>query len=261
MPPAGPRPPADRARSIEAALLSLIAARGGKTICPSEVARAVEPTRWRTRMPEVRAVVATLRARGAIVVTQRGRPVDPAQARGPVRIGPSQPAARPGGRRARVAPPDGASPARNVDFRAHPEAYRVGRGEQGVLTVEPYKSELLPLWRFRTPELARRSAIALWNVFVRYRRASDFVGMDMARKFLQMGFTRARRYANHPSGRKYGADGRVLPRAPRGTVDGKALAAEHFRARWQRVLRDPTYRRWRAVMRAQSRLPGRPLRP
>ena len=27
--------------------------------------------------------------------------------------------------------------------------------------------------------------------------------MDMARKFLEMGFTRARRYANHSSGRKY----------------------------------------------------------
>lgn len=27
--------------------------------------------------------------------------------------------------------------------------------------------------------------------------------MDMARKFLQMGYTRSRRYANHKSGRKY----------------------------------------------------------
>ncbi|HEY9893705.1 MAG TPA: DUF4385 family protein, partial [Candidatus Sericytochromatia bacterium] len=31
----------------------------------------------------------------------------------------------------------------------------------------------------------------------------DFVGADMARKFLQMGYTRSRRYANHKSGRKY----------------------------------------------------------
>jgi hypothetical protein len=35
--------------------------------------------------------------------------------------------------------------------------------------------------------------------------------MDMARKFLQMGFTRARRYANHASGKKYAADGSVNP--------------------------------------------------
>ncbi len=30
-----------------------------------------------------------------------------------------------------------------IDFRQHPDLYRVGRGEQGVLLVEPYKSELL----------------------------------------------------------------------------------------------------------------------
>ena len=32
---------------------------------------------------------------------------------------------------------------KRTDFRARPELYRVGRGEQGVLLVEPYKSELL----------------------------------------------------------------------------------------------------------------------
>ena len=31
-----------------------------------------------------------------------------------------------------------------VDFRQYPELYRVGRGEQGVLLVEPYKGEILP---------------------------------------------------------------------------------------------------------------------
>jgi hypothetical protein len=31
-----------------------------------------------------------------------------------------------------------------IDFRNNPEKYRVGRGEQGVLLVEPYKSEILP---------------------------------------------------------------------------------------------------------------------
>ena len=44
----------------------------------------------------------------------------------------------------------------DVDYRQHPEAYRVGKGEQGVLIVEPYKSELVPLWRFRTPAIALR---------------------------------------------------------------------------------------------------------
>jgi len=31
-----------------------------------------------------------------------------------------------------------------TDFRQHPERYQVGRGEQGVLLVEPYKGEILP---------------------------------------------------------------------------------------------------------------------
>lgn len=64
--------------------------------------------------------------------------------------------------------------------------YRIGRGEQGVLTFEPYKSELLPLWRFRTVELATKSSQDLWERFEQYEEGGDFVGMDMARKFIQM---------------------------------------------------------------------------
>lgn len=37
----------------------------------------------------------------------------------------------------------------SIDFRQHPELYQVGRGEQGVLLVEPYKSEILPYWRYK----------------------------------------------------------------------------------------------------------------
>ena len=82
--------------------------------------------------------------------------------------------------------------------------YRIGRGETGVLTYEPYKSALLPSWRFRTPTVARTSSIALWEAFLDYEKHNDFVGMDMSRKFLQMGMTRAKRYANHKGGKKYG---------------------------------------------------------
>jgi hypothetical protein len=82
-------------------------------------------------------------------------------------------------------------------------AYRIGRGETGVLTFEPYKSALLPLWRFKTVPIARQSSSALYSQFLAYDAADDFIGMDMARKFLQMGMTRAKRYANHKGGRKY----------------------------------------------------------
>ena len=92
---------------------------------------------------------------------------------------------------------------KNTDFRKQPELYRVGKGEQGVLLVEPYKSEILPHWKFKTPEFAKASAEVIFSMFNQYKSESDFIGMDMARKFLQMGYTRSRRYANHKSGKKY----------------------------------------------------------
>ena len=47
-----------------------------------------------------------------------------------------------------------------------------------------------------------------------YKGKEDFVGMDMCRKFLEMGFTRACRYANHKDGKKYDAEGNVKPQEP-----------------------------------------------
>lgn len=131
-----------------------------------------------------------------------------------------------------------------IDFRERPDLYRIGKGEQGVLLVEPYKSELLPHWRFRTPEIARESADTIYAMFEGYRTAGDFVGMDMARKFLQMGFTRARRYANHKSGRKWSPDrSEVLPR----DVDPvKAEAAAIFYDVYVRTREDPEYVRMKA---------------
>lgn len=126
-----------------------------------------------------------------------------------------------------------------IDFREHPELYRIGKGEQGVLLIEPYKSELLPLWRFRTPEIARESADALYARFLAYGQEDDFAGMDMARKFLQMGYTRARRYANHKSGRKWDADRtEVLPREEDPV---KAEAAAIFYELWVKAREDTTY--------------------
>jgi len=137
-----------------------------------------------------------------------------------------------------------------VNFRDQPHLYRVGRGEQGVLTAETYKSEILPYWRFRTPELARISATTILQMFEDYRHAGDFVGMDMARKFLQMGWTRSRRYANHASGRKYEAStGAMLPL----TVDAtKAECAAIFRSAYDRARSDPIYVSARKAWRLQE---------
>ncbi|MFC4452588.1 DUF4385 domain-containing protein [Deinococcus sonorensis] len=149
-----------------------------------------------------------------------------------------------------------------LDLRAHPELYRVGVGEQGVLLVQPYKSELLPHWRFRTPELARESSETLYRMFLAYLEAGDLVGADMARKFIQMGYTRSRRYANHRGGKKYdgpvpeeqkgrsGAHGRdELPRSPEDPE--KAEAARIFKAKWDEARANPEYRRLQAEHKAK----------
>lgn len=110
---------------------------------------------------------------------------------------------------------------KKIDFRKKPELYVVGVGEQGVLMVEPYKSEILPYWRFKTPDIATKSAKKIYALFRAYKKQGDFIGMDMARKFLQMGFTRARRYANHASGRKY----ETAPRGDAKKVKGAKKSA------------------------------------
>jgi Domain of unknown function (DUF4385) len=132
---------------------------------------------------------------------------------------------------------------KTVDFRQHPELYCIGRGEQGVLLVEPYKSEILPLWKFRTPEIAARSADSIYALFLSYKEQDDFVGMDMARKFLQMGYTRSRRYANHRSGRKYGTNSKTI--LPREEDLLKAESAQIFYQKWQQVKTDLDYLRLR----------------
>jgi len=119
---------------------------------------------------------------------------------------------------------------KTIDFRKQPELYQIGKGEQGVLLVEPYKSEILPHWRFKNVVEAKKSSTKIYKMFLAYLKSEDFPGADMARKFLQMGWTRARRYANHKGGRKYDkATGDELPR----TEDKvKAEAAAVFYERY-----------------------------
>lgn len=129
---------------------------------------------------------------------------------------------------------------KNLDLRKNPELYRIGKGEQGVLLIEPYKSEILPHWRFKTPEIARKSSQKIYELFLEYKKQKDFVGMDMARKFLQMGITRARRYANHPSGRKYKKGTReVIPIEKED--EEKAESAKIFQEVYYKAKNDEVY--------------------
>jgi hypothetical protein len=90
-----------------------------------------------------------------------------------------------------------------TDVRADPDAYEVGRGEEGAFEYQPYKDELLDLWEITSEAAAEEGAAAIHERFREYRDADDLPGMDMARKYLQMGWTRALRYAKYPGGQKY----------------------------------------------------------
>ena len=77
--------PAPDRRAIAATIRKLLRERGaGKSICPSDVARALSPDGFRTLMPAVRAEAARLVRKSELVVMQRGKVVDIANARGPI---------------------------------------------------------------------------------------------------------------------------------------------------------------------------------
>ena len=76
------------AEQIDAAILTLTAARGReKTVCPSEVARHLQPEDWRPLMEAVRSRARTLAVNGRIDVCQAGEAIDPSgHWRGPIRL-------------------------------------------------------------------------------------------------------------------------------------------------------------------------------
>ena len=128
-----------------------------------------------------------------------------------------------------------------VDYRQNPHLYRIGRGQQGVLICEPYKSEICAHWRFKTVPEAEVSSQTILNMFYEFVRQGDFVGADMAKKFLHMGFTRARRYANHRDGKKYADDGSVLPQEPDALTCEKADSARVFYDCWKEARENEQY--------------------
>jgi hypothetical protein len=73
---------------IERAIRDLLERRGrGKTICPSEAARALAgDDGFRPLMEPVRATAREMVGRGELEITQRGRVVDPGRARGAIRL-------------------------------------------------------------------------------------------------------------------------------------------------------------------------------
>ena len=140
---------------------------------------------------------------------------------------------------------------KNIDFKVerNRKLYRIGRGEQGVLLVRPYTDDICAHWRFKSPDIAVKSSNRIYAMYLDYRDNKDFIGMDMSRKFLEMGFTRSRRYANHSNGKKYAEDGSIRPQSPDALHCEKARSARVFKKIRDKVAYDEKYvimrKKWR----------------
>ena len=132
------------------------------------------------------------------------------------------------------------------------ELYRIGRGEQGVLLVRPYTDDICAHWRFKTPKIALESAHTIFDMYLDYLEEKDFIGMDMCRKFLEMGFTRSRRYANHHTGKKYDDEGNVRPQEPDHATCKYAQSAKVFKKVRDIVAKSADYVRMRKEWRASE---------
>lgn len=77
-----------RDHQLEEAILKLLDQRSRTaTICPSEATREVfAKEEWRDHMERTRRAARRLEARGEIEILQKGHPVDPSTAKGPIRL-------------------------------------------------------------------------------------------------------------------------------------------------------------------------------
>ena len=144
----------------------------------------------------------------------------------------------------------------DIDYRKNPHLYKIGRGQQGVLVCEPYKSEIGKHWRFKTPNVAQKSAETIYKMFIKYLLEGDFVGADMAKKYLHMGFTRSRRYANHKSGTKWikqFGKWKVLPQEEDWDTSEKAQSADIFKRYWKKARMHGGYLKMKEQFKIDSR--------
>lgn len=124
----------------------------------------------------------------------------------------------------------------SIDVRSYPQFYKRGKGEFGVLLYQPYKNEILPHWRFKTVKEAYLSAAKIYDLFLHYIRQKDYIGADMARKYLQMGYTRAMRYAKYKGGKKKDQEPLIW------ADDEKRKSALIFRDYLNKVKENETYK-------------------
>ncbi|KAK3678070.1 hypothetical protein LTR78_002165 [Recurvomyces mirabilis] len=142
-------------------------------------------------------------------------------------------------------PPKASKKAKKSD---EPEAIDLKHLSTPSLTSQ----ELCMSYRIARVPIAENSSKNLWSAFEYFLKTEDFVGADMARKFIQMGMTRAKRYANHKGGKKYDRSEREVTRDSGERVElakseghqgreEKLAASEVFKAVWRRCTSDERY--------------------
>ena len=73
-------------------------------------------------------------------------------------------------------------------------------------------------------------------------KEDDFVGADMAKKYLHMGFTRARRYYNHSSGTKWTKENGEWEVLPFDRTETRFLESSNiFKTYWEAARTDERY--------------------
>ena len=121
---------------------------------------------------------------------------------------------------------------------------------RSAIGADAYTNDICAHWRFVDETIARKSSAKIYSMFCEYRDSGDFIGMDMARKFLEMGFTRARRYANHSSGKKYAKNGTVRPQETDALHNVKAKSARIFKEVRDKAAYDSKYQQMRKQWRS-----------
>lgn len=73
--------------AITTVMLQIAAERGPeKSLCPTDVARAVSAEDWRLLLGAVRKVAADLARQGKIEILRKGKPINPDEMRGVIRL-------------------------------------------------------------------------------------------------------------------------------------------------------------------------------
>ena len=97
----------------------------------------------------------------------------------------------------------------------------------------PYKRNLIDHFSFSSPSAAKKSSQKIYEIFKEYRDQGDFVGMDMSRKYLQLGYKLSKRFEKYPSGKR-------SLKNESGDRDMSKSAAE-FRKNLVKVMKDKEY--------------------